>query len=87
MELEVEKMYTLLNVTIEKIRDKGITDVKNRVAGISKKFSQVSDSLKSSVRDVFGCQLVSYRLNPEELESCQKLKDEKYSSENWTCRR
>ena len=87
LEVDVEKMFTLLNVPIEKISDKGISDVKNRVAGISKKFAQVSDSLKSSVRDVFGCELVSYRLTPEELELCQKLTEEKYSSENWTCRR
>jgi lipoate-protein ligase A len=87
LEVDVEKMFTLLNVPIEKISDKRISDVRNRVAGISKKFDQVSDSLKSSVRDVFGCDLVSYRLNQEEIEFCQKLADEKYSSESWTCRR
>ena len=87
LEVDVEKMFTLLNVPIEKISDKGISDVKNRVAGISKKFAQVSDSLKSSVRDVFGCELVPFKLNQEELESCQKLVDKKFLSENWTFRR
>jgi len=87
LEVDVEKMFSLLNVPIEKISDKEIADVKNRVTGISKKFDQVSDSLKSSIRDVFGCDLVPYKLNQEELESCQKLMDEKYSSENWTFRR
>ncbi len=87
LEVDVEKMFSLLNVPIEKISDKGISDVRNRVAGISKKFDQVSDSLKGSVRDVFGCELVSYRLNQNEVEFCQKLADAKYSSESWTCRR
>ncbi len=87
LEVDVEKMFTLLNVPKEKISDKGISNVRNRVAGISKKFDQVSDSLKSSVRDVFGCDLVSYRLNQEEIEFCQKLADDKYSSESWICRR
>ncbi len=87
LEVDVEKMFSLLNVPIEKISDKKISDVKNRVAGISKTFDQVSDALKSSTRDVFGCEFVPFKLNQEELESCQKLMDEKFSSENWTFRR
>ena len=87
LEVDVEKMFSLLNVPIEKISDKKISDVKNRVAGISKTFDQVSDALKSSARDIFGCDLVSFKLNNEELESCQKLMDEKFSSKNWTFRR
>jgi len=87
LEVDVEKMFSLLNVPIEKINDKKISDVKDRVAGISKTFEQVSDALKNSARDVFGCDLVPFKLNQEELESCQKLMDEKFSSENWTFRR
>jgi lipoate-protein ligase A len=87
LEVDVEKMFSLLNVPTEKISDKKISDVKNRVAGISKTFDQVSDALKSSARDVFGCDLVPFKLNQKELESCQKLMDEKFSSENWTFRR
>ncbi len=87
LEVDVEKMFSLLNVPIEKISDKKISDVKNRVAGISKTFDQVSDALKSSVRDVFECELVPFKLNQEDLESCQKLMDEKFSSKNWTFRR
>ncbi len=87
LDVDVEKMFSLLNVPIEKISDKKISDVKNRVAGISKTFDQVSNALKSSAKDVFGCDLVSFKLNQEELESCQKLMDEKFSSENWTFRR
>jgi len=87
LEVDVEKMFSLLNVPIEKISDKEISDVKNRVAGISKTFDQVSDALKSSARDVFGCDLVSFKLTQEEIESCQKLANEKFSSKNWTFRR
>jgi len=87
LDVDVEKMFSLLNVPIEKISDKKISDVKNRVAGISKTFDQVSDALKSAARDVFGCELDPFKLNQEELESCQKLIDEKFSSENWTFRR
>ncbi len=87
LEVDVEKMFSLLNVPIEKISDKKISDVKDRVAGISKTFDQVSDALKSSASDVFGCELVPFKLNQEELESCQKLMDKKFSSKNWTFRR
>ncbi len=87
LEVDVEKMFSLLKVPIEKISDKEISDVKNRVAGISKTFEQVSDALKNSARDIFGCDLVSYKLSQDELESCQKLMYEKFSSKNWTFRR
>jgi len=87
LEVDVEKMFSLLNVPIEKISDKKISDVKDRVAGISKTFDQVSDALKSSAIDIFGCELVPFKLSQEELESCQKLMDEKFSSKNWTFRR
>ncbi len=80
-------MFSFLNVPIEKISDKKISDVKNRVAGISKEFDPVSDALKSSTCDVFGCELEPYSLSQKELESCQKLADEKYSTQSWTFRR
>ncbi len=87
LKVDVEKMFSLLRVPKEKITDKNILDVKNRVAGISKTFDQVSDALKNSTRDIFGCELVSYTLSDKELESCQKLADEKFSDEKWTFKR
>lgn len=87
LKVDVEKMFSLLRVSKEKISDKNISDVKNRVAGISKTFDQVSDALKNSTRDIFGCELVSYTLSDKELESCQKLADEKFSDEKWTFKR
>jgi len=87
LEVDVEKMFSFLNVPIEKISDKKISDVKNRVAGISKEFDLVSDVLKNSTCDVFGCELEPYSLSQKELESCQKLADEKYSTQSWTFRR
>ena len=87
LEVDVEKMFSLLNVPIEKISDKKILDVKNRVRGISKTFDEVSDALKDSSREVFGCKLEPFKLNQEEFESCQKLVEEKFSTDNWTFRR
>jgi lipoate-protein ligase A len=87
LKVDIEKMFSLLNVPIEKISDKKISDVKNRVSGISKTFDQVSEALKDSNSDVFGCKLVSYNLNQEELKSCQKLADEKFSTNNWLLKR
>ena len=87
LKVDVEKMFSLLNVPKEKISDKNILDVKNRVSGISKTFEQVSDALKKSASDIFSCKLVPLSLNENELKSCQKLADEKFSSENWTFKR
>ena len=87
LKVDLEKMFSLLNVPIEKISDKTISDVKSRVAGISKTFDEVSEALKYSTSDVFGCKLVSYNLNQKELKSCQKLADEKFSTNNWLLKR
>ena len=87
LKVDFEKMFSLLSVPIEKISDKKISDVKDRVVGISKTFEQVSEALKDSTSDVFGCKLVSYNLNQEELKSCQKLADEKFSTNNWLLKR
>ena len=87
LKVDFEKMFSLLSVPIEKISDKKISDVKDRVVGISKTFEQVSEALKDSTSDVFGCKLVSYNLNQEELKSCQKLADKKFSTNNWLLKR
>jgi lipoate-protein ligase A len=87
LKVDVEKMFSLLKVPKEKISDKNILDVKSRVSGISKTFEQVSDALKKSASEIFSCKLVPLSLNENELKLCQKLADEKFSSENWTFKR
>lgn len=87
LDVNAELMFSLLNVPQEKIQDKQITNPKDRVLGIGKKFDDVSDALKNSARETFGCVLVPYDLEKYELEACDKIMREKYSTRQWTCKR
>src|ERR687895_127216 len=45
LDVNVEKMFSVLKVPSEKIKDKMINDVKGRVMGLNKTFEQVADNL------------------------------------------
>lgn len=87
LKVNAEKMFSLLNVPKEKIVDKEISDVKERVAGINRKFDEVADSLKQSACEIFNSGLYDSQLTKEEVELSEKLSLEKYSSEKWNFRR
>ncbi len=87
LKVNAEKMFSLLNVPKEKIADKEISDVKERVAGINRKFDEVADSLKQSACEIFNSGLYDSQLTKEEVELSEKLSLEKYSSEKWNFRR
>ncbi|MEX0657011.1 MAG: biotin/lipoate A/B protein ligase family protein [Nitrosopumilaceae archaeon] len=87
LEVNKEKMFSLLKVPVEKISDKKISDAKYRVSQISKTFDQVAESLKDSLKLVFGCQTVPTILKQNELESCKKIAKERYSNADWTLKR
>lgn len=87
LKVNAEKMFSLLNVPKEKIVDKEISDVKERVAGINRKFDEVADSLKQSACEIFNSGLYDGQLTKEEMELSEKLSLEKYSSEKWNFRR
>ena len=87
LEVNKEKMFSLLKVPIEKISDKKISDAKYRVSQVSKTFDQVTKSLKDSLKLVFDCKTVPIKLNQNELESCKKIAKNKYSNPDWTLKR
>ncbi|MBM3910320.1 MAG: lipoate--protein ligase family protein [Thaumarchaeota archaeon] len=87
LEVDKEKMFSLLKVPVEKISDKKISDVKYRVSQISKTFDQVAESLKDSLKLVFGCQTIPTTLKQSELESCKKIAKDRYSNPDWTFKR
>jgi len=87
LDVDVERMFSLLNVPLKKIEDKKILDIKNRVMGISKKFDEVADALKSSAKKNFQCELAPYQLDQKDQDSCKKIMNEKYSNKDWSFRR
>jgi len=87
LDVDVDRMFSLLKVPKEKINDKEISNVKDRVVGISKEFEQVAEMLKTSAKEIFHCELVPGQLNQKDLEICTKIMNEKYSNKKWNFKR
>ena len=93
MDVDVEKMFSILLVPNEKIRDKLISDVKERVTsvrhllGISISFADVANAMKVGFEEEFDIKLVNGKLTVEELMLAERFEKEFFSSEEWNHRR
>lgn len=93
MEVDVEKMFSLLKVPSEKIRGKLIEDVKQRVTSLeeqlSKKvfFKELSAVMKKGFEEEFGVELVKGDLTKEELELTDKIMNERFALKEWNFKR
>ena len=85
--VDIEKMFSMLKVPSEKIKDKMIKDVKARVTGINRSFEEVASNLKESFAEIFGAQIITDTLSSKEKEDKEKLVIEKYSSRQWNWRK
>lgn len=80
---DVEKMFSVLKVPSEKIRDKAIFDAKERVVGLNKTFEEVASALKAGFSEKFDATLIVDKLTKEEEIDAKKLAKEKYSNAKW----
>ena len=87
LEVDAEKMFRVLKVPSEKMKDKIIDDVKKRVIGIQRPFEEIVCALKSSFSEAFNCRLVPDSLTQDEYSKVDLLINEKYSSDSWNYRR
>ncbi|HET7336801.1 MAG TPA: biotin/lipoate A/B protein ligase family protein [Candidatus Nitrosotalea sp.] len=87
LSVNLEKMFSVLNVPSEKVKDKMIDDAKERVMGLNKPFDEVAYNLKESFSDKFGAEIVVDNLTTKEEESTKKLTEEKYTSDKWNLKR
>jgi lipoate-protein ligase A len=87
LDVDVEKMFSMLKVPSEKIKDKMIDDVKARVTGINRSFEDVASNLKESFAEIFGSQIITDTLSSKEKKDTEKFVIEKYSSRQWNWRK
>ena len=83
LDVNVEKMFSVLKIPSEKINNKMINDVKARVMGLNRTFEQVAYNLKESFSEKFGAEIIADNLTMEEKENTKKLACEKYTSDPW----
>lgn len=93
MDVDVDKMFSLLKVPNEKIKDKLIADVKQRVTSIRHVvgrevgFEKVASAMKRGFEEEFHVELIDGTLCEEELILAKKFQKECFSTDEWNFRR
>lgn len=93
MDVDVDKMFSLLKVPNEKIKDKLIADVKQRVTsmkhllGEEVAFKDVAEAMKLGFEEEFQVELIEDNLSTTERVLAKKFEKEYFSSVQWNRRR
>jgi len=89
LDLDVNRMFTILKVPQEKISDKMISDVKERVTSIQDildrtvTINELREALTFGFSEALKIELQPSKLSSEESETAMKLAEEKYSTDEW----
>jgi lipoate---protein ligase len=93
LDVDVEKMFSLLRVANEKMIDKLVSDVKQRVTSIKHVldrevfFDELLDDMKKGFEDEFNVELIKGELTDYELELSDKFDKERFASYDWNHKR
>ncbi len=93
LDVDVDKMFSLLRVPNEKIKDKMIADVKQRVTslrhllGREPTFEETAQAMKRGFEEEFDITLVKGSLLPEEISLAKQFEKECFSAKEWNHRR
>lgn len=93
MDVDVDKMFSLLKVPNEKIKDKLITDVKQRVTSLSHclgnevSFQKVAVAMKAGFQEEFQIELRPGKLTKNEQILAKQFEEETFSTKDWNQRR
>ena len=88
-DVDVKKMFSLLKVPNEKIRDKMITAVEERVTSLKQQlgkdvsFTDAQNALMKGFATAFGAEFVVSILSQEEQQRAEIIEREKYTAEHW----
>jgi lipoate-protein ligase A len=92
-DVDVDKMFSLLKVPNEKIKDKLIADVKQRVTSIKHvlgkepSFNEVASAIKAGFEEEFNVELKDGTLTKEELILSNNFEKEYFGTKDWNHRR
>ncbi len=91
--VDVRTMFDLLLVPDEKIRDKMISAVEERVTSIAQELSQeiehdmIQKAMIEGFSEALGVELVLQKITSEEKELMEKIRREKYGTDTWNFKR
>jgi lipoate-protein ligase A len=88
LSVDVDKMFSILKVSSEKLRDKIIKDVKERVTGLEgTTYDDMAASLIASFGKKFEAALNADNLSEKESSRAKWLAEHKYSSDDWNLKK
>jgi lipoate---protein ligase len=87
LDVDVEKMFSVLKVPSEKIKDKMIQDVKARVMGLKKTYDEVAQVLQDSFSQKFQSEIFKDEIKTDEEIEARILAKYKYGSDEWNYKR
>ena len=93
MDVDVEKMFSLLKVPDEKIKDKMIADVKQRVTSINHvlgekiSFENVAECMKEGFEEEFNVELIEGTMTKEEKKLTEVFEREYFCAKAWNHKR
>jgi lipoate---protein ligase len=89
LEVDIKKMFSLLKVPNEKMRDKLITAVEERVTSLSKElnrhvtYEEMQKLLIEGFKEALDIELIPSELTEDEMNEAKTLAEEKYGSQQW----
>ena len=93
LDLDIETMFSVLKVPAEKVSDKMVSEVRQRVTSVRDalgrevSMTELRDALAEGFSSALSIELGPGALTAEERESMQQLVREKYSTDEWNARR
>ena len=92
MDVNVEEMFSLLKVPKEKLKDKMIKSVKERVTslnalGIDVDFQELQNIVAEGFKKAFNARLYEEKLREEIIKKAEELEVNKYATKEWLYRR
>ena len=87
LRVDTEKMFTLLKVPNEKLKDKMISAVKERVMGLGISPEILGDKIKGCFAEQFSSELVSSEPSKQELELAEQHSNQKFRNREWIFKR
>lgn len=86
LDVDVDRMFTVLKVPNEKLKGKLISEVKARVAPLGIGFEDACKAVQKGFELKMGAELVPDTLSKAEVEKARRIAEEKYGNGEWLYR-
>jgi lipoate---protein ligase len=87
LDVDIDKMFSVLKIPSEKIKNKSIQDSRERVMGIKVSFDKVANELWRSFGQSFQAKIFRDSLKTDEIIEANIMQKNKYSTYGWNYKR